>query len=145
MPCKAPSICHVGLKKKTNKMKQLLSIICIALGMLACKQEPSKITDLPDPYQAGWEGEKVCEVLEDNEDLRVLKCTFPPGVGHEKHEHQPHFGYALVGGTFKITDSTGTRVASFPTGYSWSKDVVTQHQVLNVGDSTSVYLIIEYK
>lgn len=126
-------------------MKKLIHLICMVLIVTACKQEQTLKTDLPDPYEAGWQGEKVCEVLEDNDELRVLKCSFAPGVGHEKHYHNPHFGYALVGGTFKITDSTGTRVASFPTGYSWTKDMVTQHQVLNVGDSTSVYLIIEYK
>ncbi|MCK0109343.1 cupin domain-containing protein [Flavobacteriaceae bacterium S0825] len=109
--------------------------------VFSCKQEQN----LPDPYQAGWNGEKVCEVLEDNDYLRVLKCTFPAGVGHEKHYHEPHFGYALVGGTFKLEEATGTREVSFPTGYSWSKDEVSEHQVLNVGDSASVFLIIEYK
>ena len=109
------------------------------------KEKGPMNSDLPDPYEAGWQDEKVCEVLEDNDKLRVLKCTFPPGVGHEKHYHNPHFGYALVGGAFKIVGASGTREASFPTGYSWSKDEVTEHQVLNIGDSTSVYLIIEYK
>lgn len=115
----------------------------IVLIVSSCKQ--SSDSNLPDPYQAGWEGEKVCEILEDNDKLRVLRCTFPPGVGHEKHEHKPHFGYALVGGKFKIEDPSGTREVSFPTGYSWSKSETSQHQVLNVGDSTSVFLIIEYK
>ena len=126
-------------------MKNIIIVAFILSLLCSCKQETKKNSDLPDPYQAGWNGEKVCEVREDNEVLRVLKCTFLTGVGHEKHYHNPHFGYALVGGTFKIEDSTGIRTASFPTGYSWSKDVVSQHQVLNVGDSTSVYLIIEYK
>lgn len=124
-------------------MKLILKGILIILIVSACKETSD--SKLPDPYEAGWKGEKVCEFLEDNEELRVLKCTFPTGVGHEKHFHNPHFGYALVGGTFKIEESTGTREVSFPTGYSWSKDVVSQHQVLNIGDSTSVFLIIEYK
>jgi len=115
--------------------------VLIFVLVLSCKQKQN----LPDPYQAGWNGEKVCEVLEDNDYLRVLKCTFPAGVGHEKHYHEPHFGYALVGGTFKLEEVTGIREVSFPTGYSWSKDEVSEHQVLNVGDSASVFLIIEYK
>jgi len=126
-------------------MKQLLNAMIFALLITSCKQGKTSELNLPDPFQAGWEGEKVCEVLEDNDELRVLKCSFPPNVGDEKHYHNPHFGYALVGGTFKIDDASGTREVSFSTGYSWSKDEVSEHQVLNVGDSTSVFLIIEYK
>lgn len=125
--------------------KKILSLALLFIVITACKKEQNTKTDLPDPYEAGWKGEKVCEILKDNDELRVLRCTFPPGVGHEKHYHEPHFGYALVGGKFKIEEVTGTREVSFPTGYSWSKDEVSEHQVLNTGDSTAVFLIIEYK
>ena len=56
--------------------------------VFSCTEKQS----LPDPLEAGWNNEAVCEVLEENEKRRVLKCTFPPGVGHEKHFHAPHFG-----------------------------------------------------
>ena len=121
-------------------MKQLFSIVLI-FSLFSCKTTQT----LPDPLQAGWNGKKVCEVLQDTKQQRILKCTFPPGVGHEKHYHNPHFGYTLKGGTFKITDTSGTKTISVPTGTTWSKDKITQHEVLNVGDSTSVYLIIEPK
>lgn len=107
-------------------MKQILFILLVS-ALLSCRQD--KVSELPDPYEAGWNGKKVYEVLEDNDELRVLKCTFPPGVGHEKHYHEPHFGYALVGGTFKIEEMSGIREVSFPNGYSWSKDIVSEHQV----------------
>jgi quercetin dioxygenase-like cupin family protein len=119
--------------------KLILPLVCLSL--FSCDKEMS----LPDPLEAGWNGEKVCEVLEDNKDLRVLKCTFPPGVGHEKHKHQPHFGYTLQGSTFKITDDRGEQTFDVNTGTSFSKDQVSEHEVVNVGDSTAVFLIIEYK
>ncbi|NNL31883.1 MAG: cupin domain-containing protein [Flavobacteriaceae bacterium] len=100
---------------------------------------------LPDPLEAGWEGEKVCEVLEENEHVRVLKCTFPPGVGHEKHFHPRHFGYTLVGGKMKIEDDEGVREVDIPTGFSFYNESIKWHQVENIGDSTSVYLIVEPK
>jgi quercetin dioxygenase-like cupin family protein len=103
-----------------------------------------KIT-LPDPFEAGWKGEKVCEVLEDNAELRVLKCTFAPGIGHEKHYHNKHFGYTLVGSRFKIKDTTGSREVNVPTGYSFSNEGISWHEVLNIGDETAVFLIIEPK
>ena len=105
-------------------------------------QEPP----LPDPLEAGWEGERVCEVLEETDQIRALCCTFPPGVGHDRHVHTPHFGYVLNDGVvMQITDETGTRTSNPSTaGTSWWSDGNT-HEVLNVGDVTGVYLIIEPK
>ncbi len=100
---------------------------------------------LPDPLEAGWKGQKVCEVIQDNEAVRVLRCTFPPGVGHERHFHAPHIGYALKGGTARIWDATGEREATTPDGYSWWTPERSVHENLNIGDETSIYLIIEPK
>lgn len=126
------------MKLKLAHFNLCLGIIILLIG---CK----KNNPLPDPLEAGWKGDAVCEILEDNDELRVLKCTFEPGVGHEKHYHNPHVGYTLVGGKFRITDQAGTRDVDVPTGYVFSKDSVTSHDVLNIGKTTSVYLIMEYK
>jgi quercetin dioxygenase-like cupin family protein len=100
---------------------------------------------LPDPLEAGWNGQAVCEVLQDNERQRALKCTFPPGVGHEKHYHEAHFGYTIAGSRFRITDANGVREVDVPTGSSFTNDGVAWHEVLNIGDSTGIFLIIESK
>lgn len=123
-------------------LKTKLSFVCLLfITTIGC----NKKSTLPDPLQAGWKGKAVCELVEDNEELRVLKCTFAPMVGHEKHYHNPHFGYTLVGGKFRITDTTGTREVDVPTGYSFSNNKVTVHEVLNIGETTAVFLIMEYK
>ena len=86
---------------KKNQLFLISFVITVITGLLgSCAPKES----LPDPLEAGWEGKKVCEVLEDTEKMRVLKCTFAPGVGHEKHYHNPHFGYTIKGGKFQITD-----------------------------------------
>lgn len=100
---------------------------------------------LPDPLEAGWQGESVCEEIENNATVRILKCTFPPGVGHEKHYHDSHTGYTISGSRFRITDTTGTREVDVLTGSSFGKEEITWHEVLNIGDSTAVFLIIESK
>ena len=100
---------------------------------------------LPDPLEAGWNNEPVCEVLEDNVEIRVLKCTFPPGVGHERHYHDAHFGYTIAGSRFRITDTTGIREVDLPTGTTFFNEGVVWHEVLNIGDSTAVFLITEPK
>jgi hypothetical protein len=130
-----------NLLNKNTKQLQFVTFLLILLLIVSCKQKHK----LPDPLEAGWNNEAVCEVIEDNDNLRVLKCTFAPNVGHERHYHNPHFGYTLAGSRFRIKDTSGTRDVNVPTGYSFSKDDITTHEVLNIGDSTAVFLIMEYK
>jgi len=119
--------------------------LLIALAFSFCLTDCNENQKLPDPLEAGWNNKVVCEVLEDNDKVRTLKCTFPPGVGHERHYHKAHFGYTLAGSTFRIKDTTGTRDVSIPTGYNFYNEKVDWHEVLNIGDSTAVFLIVEPK
>lgn len=107
--------------------------------------EPAKVSDIPHALDAGWEGEKTCTLLEDNARMRAFKCTFAPGVGHERHYHNAHFGYVVEGGTMQTTDADGVRERDVPTGRSWWSDGVAWHEALNIGDTTSVYIIVEPK
>ena len=100
---------------------------------------------LPDPLEAGWKGKTVCKISHVDSKIRVLKCTFPPNVGHERHYHKPHFGYTLKGSTFQIKDDKGLRELHVKTGSEFSKDKISVHEVLNVGDSTAIFLIVEIK
>lgn len=116
-------------------------LLVILVPFVSCIKKPN----LPDPLEAGWKGQKVCELITENKKLRTLKCTFPPEVGHEKHYHAEHFGYTLAGSKFKITDSTGTREVNIPTGYDFYNKKVEWHEVLNIGKDTAVFLIVEPK
>lgn len=100
---------------------------------------------LPDPLEAGWNGEKVCELLFENDINRVLRCTFPPGIGHEKHRHAPHYGYTITGSTFRIEDDNGVREVEVPDGSFFSNEKPTVHEVRNIGQKTAVFLIFEIK
>ena len=116
----------------------------LALATLgSCATASASDLPLPSALEAGWDGEPVCEMQHRTETHRVLKCSFAPGVGHERHFHPPHFGYALSGGTMKLTDANGERVAKIATGSSYSSEGVAWHQVVNVGDTTVTYLIVE--
>jgi quercetin dioxygenase-like cupin family protein len=122
----------------------------LAIMLAACASPPPAkpqvdIAGLPSPLEAGWKGQKVCEVLQDNAEVRVLRCTFLPGVGHERHFHAPHFGYAITGGKVHIKDASGERDAVTPDGYSWWAPDYTIHENRNIGDTTMVYLIVEPK
>lgn len=120
---------------------KILSTLILLFLTCACKSQSS----LPDPLEAGWKGEKVCVVKKESKDLRVLQCTFAPGVGHEKHYHNAHYGYTIAGSRFRITDENGSREVDVLTGRDFYSDGVLWHEVLNIGDSTAVFLIIEPK
>ncbi|MDP3656775.1 MAG: hypothetical protein Q8R45_07420 [Brevundimonas sp.] len=100
---------------------------------------------LPSPLEAGWQGEEVCELLSENAQLRTLRCTFPPGAGHERHFHAPHWGYAVEGATNRITDANGVREVTTATGGTWWSDGTAWHETLNIGDTTGVFIIVEPK
>lgn len=100
---------------------------------------------MPDPLAAGWKGEPVCEALIDDEVQRVLRCTFAPGVGHERHFHVPHFGYAVSGGRIQIRDASRSKTLDLEAGSYFNSDGVEWHEALNVGDTTVTYLVFEVK
>jgi len=116
-----------------------LACICLLVAV------PASAEALPDPVEAGWQGESVCDVLREDAELRIFRCTFPPGVGHERHFHPRHFGYALSGGTMRITSDGGTREVTLKTGSYFFSEGIAWHEGLNVGDTTVSYLMIEPK
>ena len=123
-------------------MKHYMTACALNALLLAGCATPGS---LPDPLQAGWNGAPVCELLHEDTKQRVLRCTFAPGVGHERHFHAPHFGYALKGGRVRITDERGIREVDLSANSSFTSDGVEWHEVLNIGTTTLIYLIIETK
>ena len=122
------------------------ALILIAASIFTQPSFAGDLPGLPEAFDAGWKGEKTCELLYETESVRVGRCSFPPGIGHEKHFHYPHFGYVLEGGTLSITDDAGAgEVRQTITGKSWSTDKITVHEALNIGDTTTSYLIVEPK
>ena len=101
--------------------------------------------ELPHAFDAGWEGQKTCEILFEDDSTRVGRCVFPPGIGHEKHYHNPHFGYVLEGGALRIVDSNGEREVTTRAGGDWSTTTITVHEAMNIGETTTSYLIMEPK
>ena len=124
--------------------RMLLGLIC-PLGLSAMSAvAAAEIPDLPEAFDAGWQGAKTCELLYQTETVRVGRCSFPPGIGHEKHFHYPHFGYVLEGGTLRITDADGNvEAVQTVTGDNWSTSSITVHEAMNIGETTTRYLIVE--
>jgi beta-alanine degradation protein BauB len=100
---------------------------------------------LPTAFKAGWKGAPVCEPLFENATMRSARCTFPPGGGHDRHFHQPHWGYIVEGGTMRITDAGGARERVLKAGTNWWSDGIAWHEAVNIGSTTAVYIIVEPK
>jgi beta-alanine degradation protein BauB len=100
---------------------------------------------LPTAFDAGWRGERVCVPLYENAKVRAARCTFPPGGGHERHSHPPHWGYIVQGGTMRTTTDAGTIERVLKSGASWWSDGIIWHEAVNVGTETAVYIIVEPK
>jgi quercetin dioxygenase-like cupin family protein len=123
-------------------MKRIAPMAAFAIA--ACTIASAEMAPLPSALCAGWEGERVCELLHEDELVRVLRCTFPPGVGHEPHYHPPHFGYVLEGeSVMRITTEEGVTERPVRQGGSFANDAEVRHEALNVGDETTSYLIVE--
>ncbi|MFT4768724.1 MAG: hypothetical protein ACI8RN_001862 [Glaciecola sp.] len=120
------------------KVLHSVTVLCLTLPFAVAAE------NLPDPLAAGWKGDAVCECLHRDERVRILRCSFPPGVGHERHYHPPHIGYVLEGGRMSITDALGTRVQDIPSAITFANpEGIEWHEAVNVGEQTANYLMIE--
>jgi len=122
---------------------RIASLLLSAAAPAAVKT--SAPTKLPTAFDAGWHGKRVCEPLFENAEMRSARCTFPPGGGHERHFHPPHWGYIVQGGTMRVTTASGTTERTLLAGSSWWSDGIEWHEALNVGKTTAVYIIVEPK
>lgn len=123
------------------------SAAALAASLLcACASAAPQLAPLPMALCAGWRGERVCELLHEDDEVRVLRCSFAPGVGHEMHYHPPHFGYVLEGeSVMRITTDEGVSERPVRAGGSFANDAEVRHEALNLGDETTSYLIVEKK
>ena len=137
--CPEPEIKFMPGKTACRPLLTLPLMLALAAPAAASGTEAG----LPHAFDAGWEGQSVCTLLHEDESLRVARCVFPPGVGHEPHFHDPHFGYVLEGGTLRIRDAAGERTVTTVAGSEWYSPERTQHEAVNIGDSVTSYLIVE--
>jgi beta-alanine degradation protein BauB len=127
--------------RKTRLVRAVLALVLL----VTVTPGSAYAADVPDALAAGWKSEKVCENLHEDEHIRVLRCIFPPNVGHEPHSHPASFLYVLNGGHGTVTDSNGVREFDVKTDQSRPAKPVVSHEMLNTGDSTLRYLIVEKK
>ena len=101
--------------------------------------------DVPDALSVEWQGKKLCEKFFEDAQVRVVRCTFPPGSIHVCHSHPSYIGYFVSGGQAQVQDEKGIRKADFANGAVIDVPPVSWHEFANVGDTTMQVLVVEKK
>jgi len=99
----------------------------------------------PDALPVEWQGQKPCEKLYEDDQIRIARCTFPPGSKHVRHSHPGYVSYVLSGGKAQIEDAKGTRQVDISTGGYSNSPPLPWHEFTNVGDTTIRFLLVERK
>jgi len=63
--------------------------------------------EVPDALSVESQGKKPCEKLFEDAQIRVARCTFPPGAVHLCHSHPAYLSYTVSGSQGQVTDENG--------------------------------------
>ena len=86
------------------------------------------------------------KLLLENEHVRVLQYTLPPGALDHWHTHPPRVGYVLSGAKIRVTEADGSRQDyDEKTGETYWADFSALHDTLNLDTKPYVALLIEVK
>jgi quercetin dioxygenase-like cupin family protein len=101
--------------------------------------------DVPDGLAVEWQGKKPCEKIFEDTQIRVARCSFPPGAVHVRHSHPGYLTCVLSGGKGQIEDANGKRLVEPRANTCTNSPPIPWHELTNVGDTTLSYLIVERK
>ena len=88
---------------------------------------------------------KTIRVRFENDRVRVLEATLPPGVKEQVHSHPAYVIYVLEGGKYRNYAADGkTTEGEFKTGDVIYRDPLT-HASENIGDTTMHFILVELK
>jgi len=122
-----------------------LGIAALATAGILDAVETAKADDVPDALSVEWQGKKPCEKLFDDAQVRVVRCTFPPGAVHVCHSHPGYLSYVVNGGQGQVQDEKGIRKIDVVSGALLDVPPTPWHEFANVGDTTIQFVVVEKK
>jgi quercetin dioxygenase-like cupin family protein len=125
-------------KLQKNALVAILTVVILIVPSVARSEEP-------DALAVEWQGQKLCEKLHEDDQIRILRCTFPPGAKHLRHQHPANLVYTLSGGKLEAINETGTSHPAAVTDAFSMNGPVLRHEVTNEGDTTIRYVVVEMK
>lgn len=86
------------------------------------------------------------KLLLENDNVRVLQYTLPPGAQDHWHTHPPRVGYVLSGAKIRVTEADGSHEDyDEKTGDIYWGEFSKLHDTLNTGTTPYVALLVEVK
>lgn len=86
------------------------------------------------------------KLLLENDHVRVLRYTLPPGALDHWHTHPPRVGYVISGAKIRVTEADGSHTDyDEKTGETYWADVSALHDTLNLDTKPYVALLVEVK
>ena len=122
-----------------------LGIAALGTACVLDAVEMAKADDVPDALSVEWQGKKPCEKLFDDAQVRVARCTFPPGAVHLCHSHPGYLSYVVSGGQGQVQDEKGIRKITVTAGALLDVPPTPWHEFANVGDTTIQFVVVEKK
>jgi quercetin dioxygenase-like cupin family protein len=120
-------------------MKQLNAVMFIAAFGCAVYVTPTLAQD-PAVVNA-----KTIKVRFENDRVRVMEATLPPGVKEAVHSHPAYVIYVLEGGKYRNYASDGkVTEGELKTGEVLYRDPLT-HAAENIGNTTMHMVLVELK
>jgi quercetin dioxygenase-like cupin family protein len=114
----------------------VISVITVALSIFvprAYAQDPAVVNS------------KTIQVKFENDRVRVLEATLPPGVKEQVHSHPAYVIYVLEGGRYRNYASDGKITeGELKTGDVLYREPLT-HAAENIGDKALHMILVELK
>lgn len=86
------------------------------------------------------------KLLLENDHVRVLQYTLPPGARDHWHTHPPRVGHVLSGGKIRVTRADGSHEDhDEKTGDNYWGEFSPLHDTLNIGTTPYIALLVEVK
>jgi quercetin dioxygenase-like cupin family protein len=129
-------------------MKSPKSVLVVASGAaltLLIGPAAALAESVPDALFVEWHGKKPCEMLSEDAQVRIARCTLPPGAVHVCHSHPAYSFYVLSGGHGQVQDENGARKIELVTGAFVDATATPWHEFANIGETTLEFLIVEKK
>ena len=102
------------------------------------------MTDLNQKLDPLVVAKNVYTLINENNQMRVLKVTFEPGSTAEMHHHPQHMVYVLKGGKLKLTSEGKSQDLDLKEGSVVFLDA-QNHEATNIGSSVVDLLVVELK
>jgi len=127
-------------------MKSTLALALALFALCPTKSvaEPPRTTSGPVDGLTSSPGN--FKLLLENEKVRVLQYTLPPGAQDNWHTHPPRVGYVLSGAKIRVTEADGSQEDyDEKTGDIYWGDFSKLHNTLNTGTTPYIALLVEVK